>query len=493
MRDRILVMLSNAQNERLLGETLASRYDVVHAIDGTPFDLCIVAGIVLHREWERLAAIRADTEPVFLPVLLATDRGDVGLITRDLWRVVDDVITRPIEKSELRVRLETLLRARRLSLDLRELSDAYEHERRIARRLQAAGLPSAFPEVPGLTFDAFYRAGSDEAIIGGDWYDAMRLADGRVVLTVGDVSGAGLEAAVTMHNVRQALRGVAQVHPDPGLMLDAADRALVLEANEQHVTAFVGVFDCITGFLVYASAGHPPAMLRLADGTLHELTTSGLPLGVSDPAARLAESVAIPGGATLVLYTDGLTEARHDVIAGQNALRDVVAGTQLARANRPALAVYDGVLEEAALDDVAILVMRTSDAPPSSESLRRWTFDSSDAHVARSVREEIVDLLEQRGFSSGAIFAVELVYGELIGNVVRYAPGKLDVVLDTSARSPVLHVLDHGAGFRMTPRLPYDDMSERGRGLFIINELVDQFHVLRRSSGGSHASAVLRR
>jgi anti-sigma regulatory factor (Ser/Thr protein kinase) len=57
----------------------------------------------------------------------------------------------------------------------------------------------------------------------------------------------------------------------------------------------------------------------------------------------------------------------------------------------------------------------------------------------------------------------------------------------------VLHVLDGGAGFRMTPRLPYDDMSERGRGLFIINELVDQFHVLRRSGGGSHASAVLRR
>ena len=486
-------MLSNSRNERLLGEALAARYDVLYQIDGTEFDLCIVDGIVLTREWERLRAIRAAEEPVFLPVLLATDRGDVGLLTRDLWRVVDDIIMRPIEKAELRARLETLLRARRLSLQLRELSDAYEHERRIARRLQAAGLPNAFPDVPGLEFDAFYRAGMDEALIGGDWYDVLRLADGRVVLSVGDVSGAGLEAAVTMNNVRQALRGVAQVHPDPGLMLDAADRALALEADEQQVTAFVGVFDCVTGFLAYASAGHPPAMLRLRDGSLHELTTAGLPLGVADPAPRLAESVAIPAGAMLVIYTDGLTEARHDVLEGQERLRRAILAQETRASHEPALALHDAVLDEAAHDDVAILVMRTSEGPADTDVLRRWSFDSADAGSARGVREHIVAMLEQGGFSSPALFAVELVYGELVGNVVRYAPGIVDVVLDMSARAPVLHVLDHGAGFRMTPRLPYDDMSERGRGLFIINELVDQFHVLRRSSGGSHASAVLRR
>lgn len=493
LRERILVMLSNAQNERLLAEALAPRYEIVREPSDDGLDLCIVDGVVLHREWERIRALRRREEPVLLPVLLATDRRDIGLLTRELWRVVDDVIVRPIEKAELRARLETLLRARRLSLQLRELSDLYEHERRIARRLQDAALPHAFPEVPGVRFDAYYRTGSDEALVGGDWYDVMRLADGRVVFSVGDVSGAGLEAAVTMSNVRQTLRGVAQLHPDPGLMLQAADSALALDEIDRQCTAFVGVFDPITGFLTYASAGHPPALQRDERGTLHELRTGGLPLGVEPRRSRSAETAAIAPGAMLVLHTDGLTEAERDVIEGERRLRAILADPGLLEVTDVALAIQARMLRGAPHDDVAILVMRAGEKDERGGTLRRWSFASEDAVAARAARAAIVGDLEAAGFHESALFGVELVYGELIGNVVRYAPGTVEVVLDRSGPAPVLHVLDRGAGFRMTPRLPYDDMSERGRGLFIINELVDEFHVLRRSGGGSHASAVLRR
>lgn len=493
LRERILVMLSNAQNERLLAEALAARYEVVREPSADGVDLCIVDGVVLHREWERIGALRRREEPVLLPVLLATDRRDIGLLTRELWRVVDDVIVRPIEKAELRARLETLLRARRLSLQLRELSDLYEHERRIARRLQDAALPHAFPNVPGVRFDAYYRAGSDEALVGGDWYDVMRLADGRVVFSVGDVSGAGLDAAVTMTNVRQTLRGVAQLHPDPGLMLQAADSALALDAIDRQCTAFVGVFDPITGFLTYASAGHPPALLRGEDGALHELRTDGLPLGVEPRWSRSAEMAAIVPGAMLVVHTDGLTEAERDVLEGERRLHAVLGDPGLRAVGDAAVAIQARMLRGAPHDDVAILVMRADDDGERGGTLHRWVFASDDAARARGARAAIVGKLEAAGFRESALFGVELVYGELIGNVVRYAPGNIEVVLDCSGPAPVLHVLDQGAGFRMTPRLPYDDMSERGRGLYIINELVDEFHVLRRSGGGSHASAVLRR
>jgi len=493
LRERILVMLSNAQNERLLAEALAPRYEIVREPTADGLDLCIVDGVVLHRQWEAIRALRRREEPVFLPVLLATERRDIGLLTRALWRVVDDVIVRPIEKAELRARLETLLRARRLSLRLREMSDLYEHERRIARRLQDAALPNAFPAVPGARFDAYYRAGSDEALVGGDWYDVMRLADGRVVFSVGDVSGAGLEAAVTMSNVRQTLRGVAQLHPDPGLMLQAADSALALDAIDRQCTAFVGVFDPVTGFLTYATAGHPPALLRGARGEIAELRTEGLPLGVEPGAARLGEIAAIETGAMLVVHTDGLTEAERDVLAGERRLHEILAEPGLSSAADAALAIQARMLRGAPHDDVAILVMRAEDDGQGGGALRRWSFASEDAGSARAVRRAIVAELEAAGFGEGALFSVELVYGELIGNVVRYAPGTIEVVLDRSGAAPVLHVLDGGVGFRMTPRLPYDDMSERGRGLYIINELVDIFHVVRRSGGGSHASAVLRR
>lgn len=492
-RERVAVLLANRENQRLLGELLEGRYTVSHALDGSAIDLCIVDGLSLHREWARLLTLRQRQEPVFLPVLLASDRGDVGLLTRELWRVVDDVIIRPIEKAELRVRLDTLLRARRLSLQLRRISGLYEHERRVALRLQEAALPNAFPSVPGLRFSAFYRPGSDEALIGGDWYDVLRLADGRIVFSVGDVSGAGLEAAVTMSDVRQVLRGVAQVHPDPGLMLDAADRTLELEGSERQVTAFVGVFDPVTGFLNYASAGHPPALLRLADGEIIELSTHELPLGVDQRAARLAQSAAIPDGALLVVHTDGLTEAGRDVTAGERALHRALRNPRLLERPNVALAIHDAVLDAESKDDVAILAMRSDRRGGRDDAIRRWAFDVHDAAVARATRDAVVRALRSAGFDGDALSSVELVYAELIGNVVRYAPGPVDVVLDLSAAAPVLHVLDRGSGFRMTPRLPYDDLSERGRGLFIVNELAAEFHVLHRSGGGSHASAVLRR
>ena len=118
----------------------------------------------------------------------------------------------------------------------------FEREHRAAESFQQASLPAVLPRVPGLALDAFYAPGREEATVGGDWYDAVRLIDGRVVVSIGDVAGSGLQAAVTMGNMRQIIRGIAQVHADPALMLDAADRALRLEHPDKFVTAFVGVY-----------------------------------------------------------------------------------------------------------------------------------------------------------------------------------------------------------------------------------------------------------
>ena len=414
-------------------------------------------------------------------------------MTRDLWRVVDDVIIRPIEKAELRVRLEALLRARRLSLQLSRMSTMYEQERNVASRLQAAGLPNAFPEVPGLRCTAFYRPGSDEALIGGDWYDVFRLPDGRVVLTIGDVSGSGLEAAITMGNIRQALRSIAQIHPEPAVMLDAADRTLAIDAAERQVTAFVGVLDPVTSFLTYASAGHPPALLRDAAGDLSELSTFGLPLGIDARVPRASESVAVPPHSLIVLYTDGLTESTRDILEGEARLASAVRSRDVAEALDPAATLRERLLPDGAHDDVAILAMQVDSLEVASEKLHRWTFDAADPELARGCRLELVRVLERVAFTGAATASAEVVYSELLGNVVRYAPGIVTVVLDTSGTAPVLHVLDRGSGFRLMPRLPYDTLSERGRGLYIVHEYVEEFHVSLRRGGGSHASAVLRR
>ena len=490
-RERILILLEGAENRRLLAEALSGGFAVTDDVRDPDVDLCIVDGVSLRRHWDRLRAMRSSAEPLLLPVLLATARRDVGFLTAELWRVVDDIIFRPIEKAELRVRLDTLLRGRRLSLQLRRMAGMYEHERHVALRLQSAGLPRGFPVVPGVRFDAFYRPGSDEALIGGDWYDVMRIADGRVVLTVGDVGGAGLDAAVTMASIRHVVRGVAQVHADPALMLGAADRTLAAESGtDQQVTAFVGVFDPITSFFTFASAGHPPAMLRGPSGIVRDLTTGDLPLGVMANPARRVESIEVEPGSLLVVYTDGLTEAARDVERGERRVIAAVGSSAVAEAADAAFAVVDAVLDTEPSDDVAVLAMRTD--PVVDRSLRRWSLDACDAAAARTVRDSIRAVLAAAGFDDAGLTTCEVVFAELIGNVARHAPGSVDIVLDASGTEPVLHVLDRGPGFRLAPRLPYEDLSERGRGLFIVNELARQFHVLHRHGGGSHATAVLR-
>jgi len=490
-------VLANAENRRLLASVLGGRYDVVEEVpwqhaagEGAAIDLCIVDGLSLHRHWDRLRAERRAHEPVQLPILLLADRRDVGLTTRAAWQVVDDVLLRPVERLELNARVEALLRARRLSLRLRRVSALYEAERRITERLQEAALPRALPQIPGVALDAYYRAGMDDARIGGDWYDALRLADGRVVMSIGDVSGSGLDAAVTMSNVRQVLRGVAHVHPDPGMMLDAADRTLQAEEPDRIVTAFVAVLDPVTDELSYASAGHPRPLLRRRDGEWTELVAPGLPLGAPSKGSRTTESATMQRGGALVLYTDGLTEATRDITAGEAALRAAVSDPGVFAAGNVSQAIHDAVIAGTSRDDVAIFTVRRS-AHGDERAIAHWAFHSADVTAARETRHAVSTALLERGLSADALGAAEVVFAELLGNVVRYAPGIVRVALDRTSATPVLHVLDEGRGFRHLPKLPDDVLSERGRGLYIVSAFSDDFTVTRRPHGGSHARAVL--
>jgi serine phosphatase RsbU (regulator of sigma subunit)/anti-sigma regulatory factor (Ser/Thr protein kinase) len=476
---------------------LAGRYDVVEEVpwqqgagERAALDLCIVDGLSLHRHWDRLAAERRAHEPVLLPVLLLADRKDVGLTTRAAWQVVDDVLLRPVERLEMNARVEALLRARRLSLRLRRVSELYEAERRITERLQEAALPRALPEIPGIALDAYYRAGMDDARIGGDWYDALRLADGRIVISIGDVSGSGLDAAVAMSNVRQVLRGVAHVHPDPAMMLDAADRTLQAEEVDRIVTAFVGVLDPVTDELSYASAGHPRPLLRRRDGEWAELVAPGLPLGAPSKGARVTESVTMPPDGVLVLYTDGLTEATRDLASGEAALLAAVSDPDVLAAANVSQAIHDAVIRGTARDDVAIFTVRRN-PDGRQRAISHWAFQSSAVAAAREARHAVATALLEHGLSADALGAAEVVFAELLGNVVRYAPGTVRVALDRSGAAPVLHVLDEGRGFRHLPKLPDDVLSERGRGLYIVSAFSDDFTVTRRPHGGSHARAVL--
>jgi phosphoserine phosphatase RsbU/P len=260
---------------------------------------------------------------------------------------------RPFQEAE-RWLIEELARRAAVAIANAKL---FERSATIAEAFQDASLPDRLPRVPNAAFSAFYAPGRAEAMVGGDWYDAFVLGDGRIVVSIGDVAGSGLQAAVLMGSVRQLIRGAAQLQSDPALILDATDRALRGERPHAIVTAFVGVIDTSARRLDYASAGHPPPLLRAPPGAVMELDATGLPLGLRNGTESASASVAYEPGSLLVLYTDGLIESTHDVLEGTSQLRAALAESRLASASDAARALHGALLPNEASDDVAILTV----------------------------------------------------------------------------------------------------------------------------------------
>jgi serine phosphatase RsbU (regulator of sigma subunit)/PAS domain-containing protein/anti-sigma regulatory factor (Ser/Thr protein kinase) len=381
-------------------------------------------------------------------------------------------------------------------LEALERERLYEHERRWSRTFQRAVLPLSLPQLNGCTFDAVYIPGSSNEQVGGDWYDAVQLADGRVLVSIGDVSGSGLHAAVVVGVARQIVRGISQLHADPVLILDAADRALSLEYPGVYVSVWIGVIDLVTGTVTYASAGHPPPLLVSNEGVVREL---------SDPTSLLiglrkghrggeARTFTLAQGDAMVLYTDGLTESTHDVVAGTLSLRDAASAFATSPDAHPAQSIKLQVIPNGSADDVAILVVRT-DALEAGRHIDRWKLDVGNGDAASIVRGKFVAFLARLGFTPEACANAELVFGELVGNVLRHTnhTGDVEIAVNNLGSDAVLHVIDNGGGFNHISRLPHDPYAEDGRGLFLIAALTEDFTVSQRPSGGSHARAVLPR
>lgn len=233
---------------------------------------------------------------------------------------------------------------------------SFERERRVAAVLQEASLPRILPRVDHLHLDAIYRPGRHEANIGGDWYDAFELPDGRVALTIGDVLGSGLRAAVTMTKLRQAMQSAALIQPDPNAMLAAADGTLRMHDPDAYATAIAAIFDPTTHVITFASAGHPGPLLRTQDGRVEEYTSPGTMLGMRPPDEKQATAVALPTGSVLVFFTDGLVEATKNIFEGHTRLVTAFERDDVAGCPRPAEALASAVLgPSGAVDDVAIL------------------------------------------------------------------------------------------------------------------------------------------
>jgi serine phosphatase RsbU (regulator of sigma subunit) len=238
----------------------------------------------------------------------------------------------------------------------------YEQTLKIATIYQKAALPARLPSREGISFDAFYEPSSEELLVGGDWYDAFELSDGRIAITVGDVLGHGIQAAIWMSRLRNGLRAALFSEPDPARALEVADQMLCMEFREEFTTALVGLIDPVRQTLSCASAGHPGPLVWDAAGDVYDpFAERGLPLGLRSfgAIAKTSQVISLQAGTFAVFFTDGLLEWNRDIAQAWLQLNAAIARPDVREALHPASAIRDRVIDGRRHgDDVAILTVR---------------------------------------------------------------------------------------------------------------------------------------
>ena len=351
----------------------------------------------------------------------------------------------------------------------------YTREHTTAVTLQRSLLPGALPELSAL--EVGHRYLPAQAGVGGDWYDVIPLPGARVALVVGDVVGHGLHAAATMGRLRTAVHNFAALDLPPDELLahlddliSRIDQDAEAEGKTEAVTGatcLYAVYDPVSGQCVLARAGHPGPALVSPDGsvTFPDIPVAP-PLGVGGGLPGEKAVLRLAADSRLVLYTDGLVEARgRDIDVGLDMLREALARTHGATLDDTCQTVLDAMLRTRPSDDVALLVARTRLLDP--DQVAEWEVPEDPAAVSR-IRAEATRRLEAWGLDQAA-FTTELILSELVTNAIRYGGSPIGVRLLRDGDSLICEVAD---GTSTSPHLRRAaSTDEGGRGLFLVAQM----------------------
>jgi serine phosphatase RsbU (regulator of sigma subunit)/anti-sigma regulatory factor (Ser/Thr protein kinase) len=370
-------------------------------------------------------------------------------------------------------------------------AEQYQERSQVAGALQAGLLPVRLPRIPGVEIAARFHA-ADDVEVGGDFFDVFPAAGGWAVV-VGDVSGKGASAAAVTALARYTVRAVAETAREPAAVLRALNEALLREELDERfcTTAYALLRETGDGVLVRAcAAGHPPPLVVEAGGQVAPLTGRGMALGIA-PNPPLAESeITLCAGDKLVLYTDGVIEARvgsgmlgidglSEVLAGTARDDTVLTGEQVYRAAEPR--------STARHDDIAVVVLRaTGAASAGNEGLARTGASGRRGVLQLRLRgglhapwiaRRALDALELPLLDPADAHRSSLLVSEIVSNSVRHAPGPphgIGFDADLTPERLAVEVRADGASFHLDSRHPPLDEASR-RGLVLLDRLADRW------------------
>ena len=311
----------------------------------------------------------AEVAPNLRSVIISA-YGDMKNIRTAMNRGAFDFVTKPIDFDDLQVTIDRTLRHLaewREAIASRDKLITLQNELNVASEIQQSILPTRFPQDSDYQIFAHMEPARN---VGGDFFDVLRLENGRIGLAIADVSDKGVSAALFMMSTRTLLKGTAIGSSEPGDVLREVNDQLC-EENEaaMFVTVLYAVYDPANGEFIYANGGHDSPLVVHADGSSTLLPlTKGTALGVLLGLDYQENHVTLSPGDTVVFYTDGVTEAMNgkDEQFGLEPVREMFAGAPPKDCREATLAIFEAVhafaKDTPQSDDITCLVLHRSGA-----------------------------------------------------------------------------------------------------------------------------------
>ncbi len=352
--------------------------------------------------------------------------------------------------------------------------------------------------------------------VGGDFYDFVTVDDRNLTLIIGDVAGKGIPAAMLTSVTRTMLRVEAMRGESPQAIINQANNVLHqdLSRSDSFVTVFVATIDTVKGTLNYASAGHIPGLLWRAEaGTTEQLRATALPLGIFGYEGQAPHTIQLRPGDTLVLYTDGITEAQspEGELFGFNRLIHLIE----AYAHEPPETLQQAIQSKIAAfhkdvlgrDDATLLIVKMLPRPddPLSGDLSTVikTIDFSypaDIKYLTEISEKAVSACRQLPTlptdyqGEDFIYTIELAISEICTNIIKHAyaetEGKVEGRITILNNGIQLDFYDTGVSFDPNtippPKTDPARLIEGGYGLHIVRQIMDIVSYEHYPKRGNH-------
>jgi serine phosphatase RsbU (regulator of sigma subunit)/anti-sigma regulatory factor (Ser/Thr protein kinase) len=396
------------------------------------------------------------------------------------------------------LRVAQLVREQEAEIRTRE---RYEQELRIAQHIQQNFLPQHAPEFEGWRLAALYRSARE---VGGDFYDFIELADGRVGIVIGDVTDKGVPAALVMASTRSIIRSVAQTESAPGKVLELVNELLVPDMPpKMFVTCLYAVLDPKTGELLFANAGHNVPYCR-CEGSINELRARGMPLGLL-PGSPYEENTAVVGPGEVVLFTsDGITEA-HDPEGEMFGSPRII---QTMREHEEAADMRDEIMDAVESftgpdweqeDDITMVTLeraregealapRPDHQDVDTSNVVEFTLPSEPRNE-RIAMERIAAIVAPLDLAEARVEKLKTAVAEATMNAIEHGNQNdpeilVNVSVSTSPTDIRIKITDQGGGVDIPERTAPDidlklsgEQTPRGWGLFLIKAMVDEMNV----------------